>query len=402
MKKKQIISEIMGVPKVITPWVNSFYKIIVDAIKEEKIVGWEEEGDVEYTEPATGEKINTIVNRSMGVIIDGPEFMDKMSQINGFSNVKDFIKSDMFKGLPLWRPTILLNIISLPTEIYNKSTTKVEASVTSSLTQKLSKLGKASVFSNTEFTFDVICPEDLNNTKFTSELKSTISHELLHTYQKIKQVEGGGESHYGREHFLNVLTNHPMLNDLQLEWWNKFLYLIYLHLSFEINARVTQLYYEFKEKGINTKEEFLREIKKTHIWEQMEMLQNFNAEEYINEFELPTKSFSGNPLEMLHMLLSGKSGSILQMKGVDTTSEEAAIKSLIDLWSKTLNIGSEAIKNEMGVDFNMMPVPERVKKDPLLFFKFFEGRFHKKAEKWKRKLYRIGSLLMQNEEDALQ
>jgi len=47
-------------------------------------------------------------------------------------------------------------------------------------------------------------------------------------------------------------------------------------------------------------------------------------------------------------------------------------------------------------------LPEKAKKNPYLFFKFFEKRFHKKAENWKRKLYRIGSLLLQNDEKTLQ
>ena len=30
-----------------------------------------------------------------------------------------------------------------------------------------------------------------------------------------------------------------------------------------------------------------------------------------------------------------------------------------------------------------------------MFFKFFEDRFHKKAETWKRKMYKIGALILQ-------
>jgi hypothetical protein len=275
------------------------------------------------------------------------------------------------------------------------------------LDQKLSNLGKVKVFSNVDFVFDVIAPKDITKNKFITELKATISHELLHVHQKIKQVEGGGGAHYGKEHFLNILTNHPNLRNIELDWWRKFLHLIYLHLSYEINARVTQLYYEFKERGINTKEEFLKEIKKTHIWEQMKMLENFNAEEYIKDFKLPSTEIDflggGNPLIMLDQTLRGKiSLKQLDSMGIDISSEEEAIKSLVDLWGETLNIGVTAVKSHFGVDFNMMPLPEKVKKNPLLFFKFFEKRFHKKAEKWKRKLYRIGSLLIQEGSEALQ
>ena len=38
-------------------------------------------------------------------------------------------------------------------------------------------------------------------------------------------------------------------------------------------------------------------------------------------------------------------------------------------------------------------VPQSAMKDPYVFFKFFEKRFHKKAERFKRKMYRVASLL---------
>lgn len=406
MKKKEIINEIMGVPKSLTPWINTFTQIILDVIKEEDSTGWEYEGEVNYTNLKGGKKTD-YAHRSQGITIGGDEVMNEITKFNGYSEVSELIKSDMFKNLPLWKPSIIVNIVSIPNEMYDLEEVKIEASVTSALDQKLSNLGKIKVFSKVDFEFDVITPKDINKAKFISELKSTISHELLHIYQKIKQVEGGGSSHYGKEHFLNILTNHPLLTEVELDWWRKFLHLIYLHLSFEINARVTQLYYELKEKGVNTKEEFLKEIKKTHIWEQMKVLEEFNAEEYIKEFKLPSTEIDflggGNPLVMLDQMLRGNiSLKQLELRGIDISSEEETIKSLVDLWGTTLKIGGEVVKSNFGVDFNMMPLPEKVKKNPLLFFKFFEQRFHKKAEKWKRKLYRIGSLLIQEGNEALQ
>ena len=87
--------------------------------------------------------------------------------------------------------------------------------------------------------------------------------------------------------------------------------------------------------------------------------------------------------------------------GVDIGSKEATIKSLINLWDQILSVGVQAMGN-MGVNITMEKVPQKAKEDPYMFFKFFEDRFHKKAENWKRKLYRIGSLLIQNDEKTLQ
>jgi len=403
MKKKELLKEIMGVPKAITPWVNSFTKIITDVIAEKSKDGYEQEGEITYTDPDSGEEITDIAYRTENIVIPGDEFMERLMEFNGYSDMGQFIKSDMFKSLPLWRPKVSFNVVAIPEELYGKDRASIEASVVTDLTQKFSNIGKTAVYPNVAFKFNIIIPTNGPNNKFLSEFKSTVSHELLHTYQKIKQVEAGGESHYGKETLLNALTNHPMLNEVEIGWWKNFLYLVYLHLSFEINARVTQLYYEFKERGINTKEEFLSELKKTEVWKQMSLLENFDAEEYIKEFELPSESIgvdNFNPFEVLDMLLQGKKS--MKDMGINLSSKEDAIKSLINLWDKTLKIGNEGIKRRHGIDFNMLPVPEKAKKNPYLFFKFFEKRFHKKAENWKRKLYRIGSLLIQNDEKTLQ
>jgi hypothetical protein len=85
--------------------------------------------------------------------------------------------------------------------------------------------------------------------------------------------------------------------------------------------------------------------------------------------------------------------------GVDTSSKEEAIKSLIDLWDNILSVGVRAMGN-MGANITMDNVPQKAKEDPYVFFKFFENRFHKKAETWKKKMYRIGALILQEKNDS--
>lgn len=397
MKKKELLKEIMGVPKVITPWVNSFTNIIIDVMSEETKHGYEETGEITYKDPTSDENITELVYRTKGITITGKEFMDRLIEKNGYSDMKDFLKSDMFKSLPIWRPVLSFDVTAIPDSLYEKDPPPIQASFGVALDQKMSKIGNVPVFPNVELDFKIVRPIDDISPEFLTELKSTISHELLHVYQKIKQLETGGESHYGKETTLNALANNQFFSKLELEWWSKFLHLVYLHLSFEINARITQLYYSLKEKGVKTKKDFLTELKKSTMWNQMKLLENFNAEEFIKEFELPSESlddFNRNPLEMLHLFLQQKPS--LKDRGIDTSSEENAIKSLIGLWDKILKLGNETIKEKHGIDFNMLPVPDKAKKDPYLFFKFFEKRFHNKAKKWKRKLYRIGSLLIED------
>lgn len=401
MNKKRLLNEIMGVPRELDPWVESFYKIIVEYINYEIKNGWEYEGEMTYLDPNTNEEVQDTAKKTDEVIIPGNEIMDLLMEKNGFSDLKDFIKSEMFKSLPLWRPEITFVTTGIPDVVYNaQKSNPIEAAIGSEIDLSLSNLGKIKVLSNVKFKFNVIMPLDEITNKFSLELKSSISHELLHAFQKFKQLEKGKPSHYGKETILNTLTQIPLLSDVEIREWQYFLNLIYLHLSFEANARVTELYHRLKEKGVNTKEDFLKELKDSHIWRQMKMLEDFNTEEFIKSVKLPSGevdfSSTKNPFELLTRALRGNVElEALKARGVNISSEEEALKSLINMWDVMLKAGNEQLKQNVGIDFNMLPVPQKAKEDPYLFFKFFEDRFHKKAEKWKRKLYRVGSLLTQ-------
>jgi hypothetical protein len=406
MKKKQIINEIMGVPKVLTPWTSSIYEIIKDHVEEEISQGWAQSGSVTYLHPETNEEVTEEVNRSDKYNIKGEDLMNIIAGNNGFSDIKEFIKSNMFTDYPLWRPNLSFIITTIPDSVFNAEDNLIAASLNIEIGQNLSRLGKLMVLPNTQLHFDVMVPNSGINTKFRSDLKATITHELLHGYQKYKQLESGKPSHFGKETTLNAAANAPILRGVGLDWWDKFLNLVYLHLSFEINARIPQLYEQFNELGVNTKEEFLRRLKKSSVWKQMVLLESFNAEQFMSEFTLPKEieiGFDDDPLTILHALMGGKKIDMvtnldkLKQKGIDISNSEETIKSLIKLWDKLLQTGNTQIKNETGIDFNMLPVPQSAKEDPYLFFKFFEKRFHKKASSWKRKLYRIGSLLIQND-----
>jgi hypothetical protein len=126
MKKKDLINEIMGVPKSLTPWVNTFTEIILNVIKTEVSNGWDESGDISYTN-LKGEKKTDYANRSQGISISGEYIMDNITKINGYSDVSELVKSDMFKNLPLWKPSLIINITSIPDELFDLEDIKLEA-----------------------------------------------------------------------------------------------------------------------------------------------------------------------------------------------------------------------------------------------------------------------------------
>ena len=80
---------------------------------------------------------------------------------------------------------------------------------------------------------------------------------------------------------------------------------------------------------------------------------------------------------------------------------KAGMKHLIDGWDLTLQaLNQELTKSGMYKGKFMDVVPPKAKEDPRVFFKFFEKRFHKKAEGFKRKALRVASLVLdeKNEE----
>jgi len=398
MKKKQLLKEIMGVPKALTPWIKSFTEIIIETVKDVIYTqDWDESGKVIYKNE-DGEDIEGAAFRKLDILIDGKEVLERVSKLNGFSDVKEFVESDMFKSLPIWRPDIIINLVGSPPDMLKKDNEvgEVQARVGQDINVKLTNLGKQKVMPSVHFIFDIVFSHEGVGEKEKSLLSKVISHELLHVYQAFKQLESGNKSHFGKETLLNVLHGHPITANTGLPYWDYFLNLVYLHLSFEINARVNELYNELKDEDINTVDDFLLELKKTNIWGQMSELENFDAEEYIENFKYPKMKTpedledGENPLELLHNLAIGMD---LAKKGVDVRSKNRALKSLIDLWDKTLQIGVKEL-GKMGVDIPMDKVPKKAKEDPYVFFKFFEDRFHKKSEKWKRKLYRIASLIL--------
>ena len=105
MKKKELLNEIMGVPKALTPWVNSISQIIYDDAST--LDEWDETGPVSYTDE-DGEVVEDEALRMDERFISGKKVMDSLVKINGFNSLKEFTNSDMFKNFPLWRPENIL------------------------------------------------------------------------------------------------------------------------------------------------------------------------------------------------------------------------------------------------------------------------------------------------------
>lgn len=405
MKKKDLLNEIMGVPKAVDYWVDVFTLILTGMakgiMKSEEI----EEGPADYIDPETGKEVEATAYRAR-TSMDGKQVMEWIQKIGGYADLKDLLKDPKFRELPMYNPSIKLTMFFFPEKLYNLEFVNrgAEDAVEGShgwspSTIRLAKLGGDNiVFTGQEFTFTVYCPKSwidedkFDADKFKNMLKVTVSHELTHAYEGYRRFKGKGDPFMGRESFLNAAAK--LMKDDKYPQWRHFLNLVYLHLSFEINARVTQLYYEMQNKGVSTKEEFMNVLKKSSVWREIELLEQFNAEEFIRSF---TVKGSGNDffamMDDLGKQIERKQKGLPPILGKKTPEE--GMTHLISGWNQTLQLlNKDFQKNGMYQGKLMDLVPDKALKDPMVFFKFFEKRFHKKADKFKRKLYKLSSLVL--------
>jgi len=397
LKKKQLLNEIMGVPKAVDFWVDYFSLITAGMIKSVIDNDQIEFSDVNY-EDENGEQVEDTAYRGR-VQMKGKEVTEWVLKISGYPDRKDLLNDPRFKTFPLYNPNIEVTVYFLPKKIYDlqfagkTDTTSASHSFDSSK-KALSKIGKSEVLVNQSFTFEVYLTTDdmerFNSQKIRKILNPTIGHELTHCYETYNRVKRSGDPFQGRETMLNTATR--TMDDFKYPSWSNFLNLVYLHLGFEVNARVTQVYYELKDIGIKTTEEFMNYLKKTSAYEEAQELENFDAKQFIENFEIRGLDF----FEMLEDSLKQKAREKNKLPGIyPKKTKEEGMTHLIEGWNTFLQELSKYLSQKGVYKGKLMDlVPQSAMENPYLFFKFFEKRFHKKAERFKRKMYRVASLVI--------
>lgn len=390
MKKTQLLNEIMGVPKVLDFWVDYFSYILAGMAKGIVLKDEIEESGITYLNDEN-EEVEGVAYRSRARM-EGKEFMDWVLKLGGYEDLKALLTDPKFKQFPLYKPDVTLTLYFMPKEIVENF---AEASHSYDVTKNaLSKIGNNEILVNQNFGFQIyLTLEDLDKLDvevLRKKLKPTISHELLHAYEGYQRVKTSGDPYQGRETFLNAAVR--LMSDEKYPQWKQFLHLVYLHLGFEINARIPQFYYDIKDKDIKNYDEFMTELKKSSAWKELQMLENFDAQKFIN-------SFKAKGLDLVEILQDlGKQierGSQGLPTIKPTKSPEEGMKHLIQGWDYVLQMLNSQIKATGVYKGKLMDlVPLKAMEDPYEFFKFFEKRFHKKADRFKRKLYRISTLVI--------
>ena len=398
MKKKDLLNEIMGVPKSIDKWVDVFSYILAGMAKgitqKEEI----EESEIGYIDPETKEEKQDVAYRGKSTM-EGKEVMEWTLKLGGYSDLKELLADPNFKSFPMYKPSIKLTMIFLPDKIWelefgHRDVTDASHGWSPS-TIKLAPLGGSNiVFTGQEFGFKVYAPtswlDNLDTESFRKFIKPTIAHEMTHAYEVYMRYKGKEDPFMGRETFLNAAAK--LMRDEKYPQWNQFLHTVYLHLSFEINARITQLYYEMQKKGVKTSEEFMQELKKSNVWREIKMLEDFDADEFISSFKYKDVGLFGL-LNDLGKQIERKAQGLKPIMSLRDPKE--GMVHLIDGWDFVLqHLNDELSKSGMYKGKLMDLVPPKAKEDPRVFFKFFEKRFHKKAENFKRKALRLASLVL--------
>lgn len=362
-KNEEIIKEALGYPTQIDMVVEILTDLIIDKI-EDNINNQEYQiRDVEVIDYGDWEMKYDIIE------VDGKEFSEYLKKSPKF-NEEDF------KKFPLQDNNIEIEYQVLP-EIVFKNKNKKSPQIGGSHSFEPKKIDIKGYESTIEY-YDIgsfefnlsINDKQINNIKsIRSDISSVVAHEVFHAFQlytKYKNVKTLG---YGKEGVYNVMTN--IIKSKVSKSWNNFIYCLYLSLRFEHQARIPQVYKELKDSGITNYQDFMSELKKTNVWDEITKLRSFSSEDFKKELS-----------------------SVESLEDIFTTPfKEIEIKQNIENWNDFLkSIQTELQKRGLSVDKIKGLNPEVIK-DPDSFFKYWERRFHQRAEELLRKVSKLYFLI---------
>lgn len=111
-----------------------------------------------------------------------------------------------------------------------------------------------------------------------------IAHELTHVkeYYEVQKRIKTFEVKI-KPTWIDIKQAYQELNIQEDETFYKFIYLIYLSLDTEMNARVSQIYHYLYNFKIKDKDTLFKKAKEHKNWEFLKLLENFNVDSFIQE-----------------------------------------------------------------------------------------------------------------------
>jgi len=355
----RLIKEALGVPKPIEFWVDTFSALVKDGL------------------------MMLLSSEDKEVFFEGGDVQDKAVSLGWNSLNKNF------SDFPLAEPQLNLQIEIVPDSVIrNGGDYIMNASFNTediSLRDATFEEGRTlPLLVGGTINIELRIPEssyengsfvELFDTDIKPYAESVLFHELTHVYEFYKRIL----SNSATPNFEQVANLTQMLNKMgAVDDWDELMFLIYLHLSFELNARVSEVYGLVRNKNIKSKEEFIDFLKSSSAWSYAKRLKNFTTENFIKDFDVPQETID----------------RIREYDGKETPIEEIkdiVLSQLIQNWSTTYQ---DFLKDFSADETLKIPnLSPEVISTPNNFLKFWEKRFNKAGEDSLRKISRLYSLI---------
>lgn len=358
----------MGVPSDIGDWFTLIYGTIVRQIIEFRdAVNEDPEEGLEYIETDEEEEVE-----SHTTVVHVDNFDDDIRQTIPEEN-----------GLKLRSLDLSIGVTFLPVDEFSLD-------LFSGLYSDVKAVMRKGYLFGATLEIEVYVPDEILETKtdvevdallrrfgITSKMTQYLSHELTHAYEFFRRMESG--KHVSPERVLNFLVFINQQDDLAKlsPDWRRFLDLVYLSLSYEINARISQLSYFLSYKKVRTAAEFETWLKSSTVYKELYGLKEFNAQKFVERFSL-----GQNSRKLLREIVEE---GVVDRRGKESL-ENVALRILIGKWDRHIpDVNREF--TEYGVE--VPRVSTAAKENPSLFLSQYEKRFHLKWEDFIRRAHRL-------------
>jgi len=359
-QSSNLIKETRGVPKSVDFWVNVLVSLVEDSL-------------LMLLDGGDGSSLS----------FDGNEVMEKAFSL-GWSP-----DSSGFKELPLVEPSLHITIGITPDGNIKKSDDYIQGGQFNTKNTGLSNIkfpnGKEStVLTGGDIEITLLIPEEHFDDGSIIEffkldikpyVESLFFHELTHVVEYYNRILSN-QNFPGREQmWLSAGRESPKNH---LEEWDHLIFLIYLHSSFELNARISEIYGLMKGLKIKTKKEFADFLKSSRVWSYSNDLNDFNAEKYYNDIVITNE---------LRSVVDDRLGS----PSSDNEVKEYVLSALMGRWEEDYNEMSSETDNLYGTTLPKMK--QSTLSTPMNFLKFWEKRFNRAGNKAIRKITKLYSLI---------
>jgi|TARA_R110000822_G_scaffold41471_1_gene112787 hypothetical protein len=358
-QSRRLIKEALGVPKSVEFWVDTFSSIINDGLLmllssddkevffngsdvQEKAIsrGWNSSNDkfldFPLAEPQLNLKLHIVPDEN---IHSGDDYINSASFDTTGIDLVDATFDDG-KTLPLLVGGLIKIEINIPESYYE----------------------------NGSFV-------ELYNSEIKPYAESIFFHELTHVYEFYKRIL----SNTAKPNFEQAANLTQMMNKMgAVDDWDELMFMIYLHLSFELNARVSEVYGLLRNKKIESKSEFIDFLKTSRAFSYAKRLSGFNADTFIESFDVPQET-----IDRVREY-DGKKTSLYDIKIV-------VLEQLIQNWSTSYEDFLKDFSTDETIKIpNLSP---KTISSPKNFLKFWQKRFNKAGQDSLRKISRLYSAI---------